>query len=254
METNPIHKLCRLNPISESKFILFRQLIGYFLVGVFANFVLSNQNLFFGSSLLSYLHLIGITASIFFALNHHRRLSAIVILGILAFTLSYSPFSMRVYPGYIGLYLIYTLFIKPNEGRFSAKNENWSLDPLFHTVFIFVMAFSFTYSGITKLSNQAWIDGSALSIMQNNPRFELYFSSLKNEITLKALTWAVLAIELLFFPLYCLRKTRALAVYMLGGLFLGLLIFTKIPIVIICMLLFIFYCHESGSSPKAPSQ
>lgn len=206
MEKNTVLKMFSFRALSESKFILFRQLVGSVLGFIFLNFILANDNLFWGNHSLYFFHALGLFCALAFSLNFFRKIAAILILGLLAYSIFLSPFSMRVIPGYLGFYLIYTLFIPSNEGRWVAKNTSWVADHSLHVTFILIIAFSFTYSGITKLNNPNWIDGTALSLMKDNPRFYFPFEILRNDSLLKIATWGILLLELLFFPFYLLKE------------------------------------------------
>lgn len=75
-----------------------------------------------------------------------------------------------------------------------------------------LLAVAYSYSGYTKLLSPSWVDGTAIRLVLENPLARDHFLRLilldLPPIFLSLLTWAVLAIELLFAPLCFWQFTR----------------------------------------------
>jgi len=129
---------------------------------------------------------------------------------------------------YIGLLLLLTAIVPTGEALDPNRvSRSWQFPRMVYWTAWILMAGGYSFSGWMKLHSPSWIDGSALFHVLNNP---LARCGLSRDLllalpasSLRLLTWAMLAAELLFLPLSFSRRTRALAWCALLGMNVGIL-------------------------------
>jgi predicted DCC family thiol-disulfide oxidoreductase YuxK len=91
-------------------------------------------------------------------------------------------------------------------------NTAWRLPVEIYASAFVVLAVSYSYSGYTKLSSPGWVSGDAIAEVLRNPlaRDHVLRDGLLAlpPVFLSALTWIVIAVELLFAPLALIRALR----------------------------------------------
>ncbi len=95
---------------------------------------------------------------------------------------------------------------------FQKSDENWAFPKILFIGAWFIMAAAYSISGYDKLHSISWANGSAIFHLLNNPLarngvLRSFFLGL-SPLILKSMTWLILGIELLFFPLALWRKSR----------------------------------------------
>jgi len=114
---------------------------------------------------------------------------------------------------YIGLLLALCALVPGGEKwSLSKGNPDWAMPVwVLRTAWI-LLAAGYTFSGIIKLSSPSWIDGSAMAYLMENP---LARPGILREVMMRLpwgllslLTWFTLAVELLYLPLACWKKSR----------------------------------------------
>lgn len=117
---------------------------------------------------------------------------------------------------YVGLVLLFSALLPPGEPlrlHRAGPDARFFWPAGIYWSAWFLLAAGYTYSGIVKLSSPSWVDGTALVHLVNNPLarpgiFRDLFLLLPAWIH-HAMTWSVLALEVLFLPLSVHRWTRA---------------------------------------------
>ena len=150
-----------------------------------------------------------------FMLGIHRRLMAgFLWFSLTALFLRNNLISNPSLP-YLGLILILTCFVPVGEPwsiSKKRKSETWKFPRELMTVAMILLAVGYTFSGWTKLSSPSWTDGSAFRYLLENPlarpSFVREFALGLPDFLLQLATWSALALELLFLPLACFRRTR----------------------------------------------
>jgi hypothetical protein len=156
---------------------------------------------------------IGAVASIAFAIGFHDRIAAVVIWLILAALFCRNPLIGNSSLPFVGWMLLLHAFVPPRDRLL----PTW-----------IVTSIAYTYSGWTKLASPSWIDGTAIVHVLANPlarptmlRVTLLGLPLP---VLHAMTWSVLALELLYAPLALSRRARPIVWIAMLAMHAGLLI------------------------------
>lgn len=221
-----------LTEMPLKKFIFYRILIGASLALFFIHFLISYNNLFLDNKTFFPWIILGLICSISFLMGFFRRIMAIILLIILGSITFYSENILRVVPGYLGFYLIFTLFI-PKEDKTS-----WKIPVHLFNVYIFVLIFSILNSGVIKLLNPFWISGEALIVLQSNPRMGSFLLNLNlSKSILTLFNYLVISLELICPILYLFKKTRLLGFLSIMFLFLFMLFLMNIPLLTGTMLI-----------------
>lgn len=136
--------------------------------------------------------------SFFFAMEYYHKECAILLWYGWACLLNANPFISNPGLPYVGMLLLVAAL------RDNTKNMYFCI--------WFVMALSYTVSGIHKLQCPSWIDGTALYHILNSPLARDNF--LRSVIlglpdyVIKLSTWAALGMEITFLPLGMFYHTR----------------------------------------------
>lgn len=148
------------------------------------------------------------------------RTAAALALYIFACLFGRNPLIANPSAPYIGL-LLFAWAASPRD-----DDRPWT--PAITRALWIVMALGYTYSGITKLAAPSWIDGSAFAMILDNPlaRDGLARTTLllMPGWVLAAMTWGVLAFEIVFAPLALWSRSRP---WLWGGMLamhIGLLV------------------------------
>lgn len=106
---------------------------------------------------------------------------------------------------YVGMLLLLTILVPAGEPlSLNRKKGNWEFPAGVYWAAWALLAIGYGFSGWTKLQSPSWLDGSALTHLLNNPLARPGFvreTLLQFPEGLRFLTWATLALELLFVPL-----------------------------------------------------
>lgn len=229
--------------ISYKKFNLYRLIVGALLFFIQLNMLFYYDNLFLNYRGLYYWLIAGcifsvIQMALMFIYPHFywiRKIFVMMNLVIFFMAVKASPSAMRVFPGYIGFFLLLDIFCPEKDSSSREPVPEYISLPLLLTI-----SFSLSYSGATKFFSQEWLTGRAVAMLQTNPRVnpllaELHFP----DFILTGLNYAVMIVELIFFPLYLYPKTRTYAFWSMVVLFAGLFFIMKIYFLIAIMLIFI---------------
>ena len=219
------------------------------LMGIIPNPLLNYDSPAVVSLLLS----LGAIFGISIAFGMYDRLSSLFIVIILGWLFARNPLIANPSLPVIGWMLVAHVFIPVNAyGRWSTRSQPGSWVNWFYPNQIFVaawvlLAIAYSYSGYTKLLSPSWVDGTAITLVLENPLARDHFvnSILLSAppVMLKLLTWAVIAIEL-FFVLFCfLEVTRKWAWFAMLLIQFGFLVFLDFadltfPMLLIHMLTF----------------
>lgn len=113
---------------------------------------------------------------------------------------------------YIGMLLLLSIIVPPGEPcSVHRKQEKWLFPAGVYWVAWTLLALGYAFSGWTKLQSPSWINGSALEHVLNNPLARpgaARDALLQFPTPLKFLTWATVALELVFLPLSFHRMGR----------------------------------------------
>jgi len=204
---------------------------------------------YFISALLT----LGAIGGFLIALGKWDRVAAAVSMIILAWLYQRNPLIANPSLPLLGWMLLAYCFIPLGGiGRtFANKNLmtdfNWRLPGYIWWAGWIVLGVAYSYSGYTKLLSPSWVDGSAISVVLQNPLARDYFlNSFLLSIDpwfLKMLTWGITWIELLFLPLIIFKSTRLIVwtlmfIVQFGFLFLLNFADLTFPMLLIHLLLF----------------
>lgn len=243
----------KMTPITAHHFDLFRTLFGFFAALMIGSLLLDRSLLPAFGWISQLAMVIGSVSALSWALNWKRKLAAIFFIVCLAIIVEANGSALRVMPGYAGWIFFMSLFVDDGEGcrlRRAPPDVDWTMPKEVQLAIMFVLAGSFTYSGITKALNSFWIEGRAIEVFASNPRLNWNFDFVKNVTPWlsAALTYTALTIEVLFLPLYMLRRTRRLAWFSLVGLFIGILLVMRIYLVAIGILTLLTVLYQPRSN------
>lgn len=129
---------------------------------------------------------------------------------------------------YVGMLLLLSMIVPIGE-PFSLrwKREKWVFPGGVYWTAWTLLALGYGFSGWMKLQSPSWLDGSALGHVLNNPLARPGLARetmLQFPIGLQLLTWATLALELLFLPLSFHRAGRLVVWAAMCSLHLGILL------------------------------
>lgn len=190
----------------------------------------------------------GVLAGGAVALGRFDRIGAAWLLLLLISLFARNPLIANPALPYVGFMLLLHLFVPPAPyGSLHAMGQTnpgarWQLPPHLFWAATVVMAISYSYSGYTKLLSPGWVTGETVALVLENPLARDWwlrdlFLALPSEFLI-GITWFILVVELLFAPLYLLRKARfGLWLGMLAVQF-GFLFLLRFPDLTVGMLLF----------------
>lgn len=155
---------------------------------------------------------------------------------------------------YVGMLLLLSAIVPCGEPlSIRAKNdEEWTFPTGAYWAAWVLLAFGYAFSGWTKLQSPSWVDGSALEHVLNNPLARPGFARdamLRFPGALQLLTWATLAVELLFLPLSFHRTGRLVAWSALCSLHLGIVLLVDFADLSIGMLMVHLFTFDSAWMP-----
>ena len=259
--------------VSGGQYSLYRALLGSYLCVHFGYLLLFAVELFSSAGMLAsgaLSPLFGIAPSLFhlsdapafvalcvgsgviagglFAVGKYDRLAAAWMLLLLISLFSRNPLIANPALPYVGFMLLLHLFVpKAPYGSLAARGRpdpsaGWRLPPHLFLAATIVLAVSYSYSGYTKLLSPGWVSGETVGLVLQNPLARDWwlreaFLALP-DIVLQCLTWFILVIELVFAPLYLVRRLRFGLWAGMLAVQVGFLLLLRFPDLTIPMLLF----------------
>jgi len=196
---------------------------------------------------------IGTAASIAFALGLYDRVSAVVMWYLLTCLVGRNPLIANPSLPFAGwLLLAHAAMPASPYGSWSARHRTdprggWSMPPALFAAAWIVMSAGYTYSGYEKLLSPSWLDGTAVArVLQNplaRPGVVRDLSLAAPDDALRIVTWAVLAIEVLYAPLALLRRARPWIWTAMVAMHVGLIVlvdFAELSLGMLVLQLFTF--------------
>ena len=158
---------------------------------------------------------------------------------------------------YVGMLLLLSIIVPVGE-PFSVrrKKEDWVFPSGVYWAAWALLAAGYAFSGWTKLQSPSWLDGSALEHVLNNPLARpgvVRNSLLQFPSMLQLLTWATLALELLFLPLCFHRIGRLVAWAAMCSLHIGILLLVDFADLTIGMLMVHLFTFDRTWVPWRPT-
>ena len=202
----------------------------------------------------------GVLAAVGFTLGFRDRSCAAWMLLLLISLLSRNPLIANPALPYVGFMLLLhcCVPVRRTAQPSSAADvqPSWSLPPHLFLAATAVLAISYSYSGYTKLLSPGWVSGDTVGLVLQNPLARDWvlrdvLLTLPN-IILQIITWSILCIELLFAPLYLLRKMRFVLWASMLGVQFGFLLLLRFPDLTIPMLLFHLLTFDPRWIPARP--
>jgi len=190
----------------------------------------------------------GAIAAVAFAAGRFDRLSAAWMLAVLISLFARNPLIANPALPYVGLMLLAHLCLPPAPfGSLAAKGRadptgSWAMPRPVFVALTAILCLSYSYSGYTKLLSPSWVSGDAVALVLQNPLARDWF--LRDallafpEWVAAGTTAFILYVELLFAPLFLIRRLR---VWLWSGMFLvqvSFLLLLSFPDLTIPMLLF----------------
>lgn len=107
------------------------------------------------------------------------------------------------------------------------RRADWQFPVLMHRAAWVIMAVAYSISGVDKWGSPSWRDGTAITHLLENPlardtNLRVLLLGLPDAVH-SAMTWSILAMELLFAPLCLFAVTRKWAWLLMVGMHLGIL-------------------------------
>ncbi|HYB98716.1 MAG TPA: hypothetical protein VEC57_06225 [Candidatus Limnocylindrales bacterium] len=190
------------------------------------------------------------------ALGIADRTAAFLLWYILASLLARNPLISNPGIPFVGWLLLAHIVVPPVR---TVANElpaawppqpRWRMPPALWASAWAIMALSYSYSGYHKLQSQSWVDGTALMRMLDSPlvRDTLLREVLQglHEYVLGFLTWAALALELLYAPLALIRALRPWLWLGMVLMHLALLMLADFVDLSLAMLMIHFFTFNPG--------
>jgi predicted DCC family thiol-disulfide oxidoreductase YuxK len=211
-----------------------------------------------GGALMGVLVLLA-AVSLCFAAGRWRRTAAVVLW--FGWTALFHRNNLIANPSvpYVGLLLILTLLVPAGEPwSRGPRNADWAMPKWVFRAAWILMATGYTFSGITKLPSESWTDGSAMRFLLGNPlarpgwiREALLALP---DVVLKLLTWATLAVELLFLPLALWSRSRPWIWLALVGMHLGVIAVVDFADLSLGMLMLHLFTFDPAWLKPRPSE
>lgn len=176
--------------------------------------------------------LLGAGSALALAVGWRDRVAAGLCLWVLAGLFAANPLINNPSLPHIGWLLLAHTMIPAGPSVFALIKDrhagaDWRLPPAIFAAGWAVMALAYGYSGVTKLVADSWLDGSAMSLVLQNPLARpsaLRTMLLEQPTLLKIATWGALALELTA-PLWAWNsRTRPFLWTALLAMQLGLLV------------------------------
>lgn len=190
----------------------------------------------------------GVLAAGLFAVGKWDKPAAAWMLLLFISVFSRNPLIANPALPYVGVMLLTHLFVPPAPyGSIAAMGRDdpgagWRLPRHLYLAVVVLLALTYSYSGWTKLFSPGWVSGETVAYVLDNPLARDWFVRdlvlMTPSWTFVGLTWFILVVELLYAPLYLLKRLRpALWLGMLLVQF-GFLLLLRFPDLTIPMLLF----------------
>lgn len=168
-------------------------------------------------SLITALVALGAVGGLLVAIGWFDRSAAILCAALLAYLHARNPLIANPSLPLLGWLLLAHACTPPRPyGSVAALRHgldvHWRLPMSIYASAFIVLAVSYSYSGYTKLLSPGWVSGDAIPEVLHNPLARDHW--LRDVLVglpavfLQALTWLVIAIELLFAPLALWRRLR----------------------------------------------
>ncbi len=225
------------------------------LIGAFPNVLRFFDSPVFVTSLC----VVAAGASVLFAAGKWDKWAAIFMWAVLASFLGRNPLISNPAMPYVGWMLLAHLFIPSAPfGSWRAigradPDGGWSMPSGIFLAAWVVLSLTYSYSGYTKLLSPSWVTGDNVQYVLSNPLARDWFvrdiALAVPDAVLKALTWFILGIELLFAPLALIKRLRP---WLWGGMLVvqfGFLLLLNFPDLTIAMLLFHMFTFNPAWLP-----
>ena len=191
--------------------------------------------------------------SIAFTLGFCRRLAAVALWFGWACLFNRNNLIINPSLAYVGMLLLLSVIVPAGE-PFSvvAKNNDWFFPAGVYWTAWTLLAVGYAFSGWTKLVSPSWIDGGALEHVLNNPLARPGLARdtlLRFPQGLQLLTWATLALELLFLPLSFHRTARLIAWTAMCSLHVGILLLVDFADLSVGMLMVHLFTFDRAWMP-----
>jgi predicted DCC family thiol-disulfide oxidoreductase YuxK len=160
----------------------------------------------------------GAICALFLMAGKHDRIAALWIWYVLACFFGRNPLIQNPSLPYTGwMLLMHAAVTSAPYGSLDARGRlnpgnAWTLPQSLYASAWIVLALSYSYSGYTKLLSPSWLSGDTVAAVLNNP---LARDGLLHDVALslppallRAVTWFILAIEVLFAPLALSKRAR----------------------------------------------
>jgi hypothetical protein len=161
---------------------------------------------------------IGVLCGIAVAVGWFDRVGAVLAALLLSWLFQRNPLIANPSLPLLGFLLILHVFVptRPHGSiaalRAGGADPAWRLPRHLPLAAWCVLALAYTHSGVTKLFSPSWVDGETIRLVLENPLAREHalreFVLALPPIFLRALTWAVLWIEVLFAPLVLFKRLR----------------------------------------------
>jgi predicted DCC family thiol-disulfide oxidoreductase YuxK len=157
----------------------------------------------------------GAVAALFLAAGRFDRIAAGWILLVLISVFTRNPLIANPAMPYMGFMLLVHLCVSGAYlGRAGQAQTDfgWRLPQHIFFAAVLILALSYSYSGYTKLLSPGWVAGDTVAYVLENPLARDWWvrdiAVTVPKALLAGLTWAILYIELLYAPLYLIRRLR----------------------------------------------
>jgi predicted DCC family thiol-disulfide oxidoreductase YuxK len=179
-------------------------------------------------------------AAVLLAMGRHDRIAAAWIWLVLMALLARNPLIANPGMPYVGWMLLAHLFMaswprQDDRGAHDARAQSGHspMAPAVIAASWVVLALSYSYSGYTKLFSATWLSGDAVAVVLDNPLardtwLREVFTALPATL-LKLLTWFILWVELLYAPLFLVRRLRVWLWSSMLFVQVGFLLLLKFP-------------------------
>lgn len=147
---------------------------------------------------------------------------------------------------FLGWLILSTIFLPMTKKQQSDSRIN----KLVYWGAAVVLGLGYFVSGINKFGSPSWLNGEAFRFIISNPIARMYLLPLEMSldsipnICIQFMSWFVLAIEILFLPLFLISATRRWAWLLATAWHIGALILLDIPFVSLGMVLFHLYLYD----------
>lgn len=192
----------------------------------------------------------GAACGILLAIGRSDKLVAMLALYVLACLHARNPLIANPGLPYVGWLLLAHLAIpRVPRGDTHAACEWRMPQPIVVAAWI-VLALSYSYSGYTKLLSPSWVSGDTIHYVLENPLARDHFVRelflAMPQSILRALTWIVMYVELLFAPLALIPRLRAALWTTMLCVQVGFLVLLNFADLTTPMLLFHFFTFDPG--------